>query len=134
MRNARKVFDYFHIAQNLNKAIGKVYSRERRTKGDIRKLLTKPRLFQKNIDKLKGKDHQTIEKFKELNTATAMAYQMRLSLQDNFKTKSEIKALLGLKAWISWVHNEAEREEWKYFLNSLNIHLAILQLPNLNDL
>jgi len=119
MRNARKVFDYFHIAQNLNKAIGKVCSRERRRKGDIRKLLKKPRLFQKNRDNLKEKDHQTIEKLKELNTATAMAYQMRLSLQDIFKMKSEIKALLGLKAWISWVHNEAEKEEWKYFLNPL---------------
>lgn len=116
MRNARKVFDYFHIAQNLNKAIGKVCARERRTKGDIRKLLRKPRVFQKNRDKLKEKEKETIDKLKELNTATAMAYQMRLSLQDIFKMESEVKALLGFKAWISWVQAEAEKDAWKYFL------------------
>lgn len=130
MPNATKVFDHFHVIQNVNKAIGKVCARERRKKGDIRELLKKPRTFQKNEDNLKDEEKKIIEKLKEMKTAMGKAHEMKLSLQDIFRTSSSVKALLGFKTWVKWVRQEAEVEGFEYLLdpmrrvaNSINKHL-----------
>ena len=54
-----------------------------------------------------------------MNTATGKAHQMKLNLQGIFRTSSSVKALLGFKAWIHWVKEEAKVEDFKYFLNPM---------------
>ena len=104
-RNAQVVFDKFHVIQNANKAVDNVRKAEIRLGGaGIWEALNKSQwLWRKNPENLTEKEQQRMAKIKDKNLCTAKAYQMRLVLQDIYRSADVETARHRFKVWCRWV-------------------------------
>ena len=119
MRNASKVFDHFHVIQNLNKAIGAVYRKEKSQSPQLQSIAIKTRILQRNEEDLKENDKAAIKELKKHNLCTGLAHRMKVSFQNIYKNKSALNAQISLRLWISWVKEEADKKEQKALLISM---------------
>lgn len=119
-RNAQVVFDKFHVVKNANEAVDKVRRAEIRRGGvDVWENLQKSQwLWRKNPDNLTEKEQARMAKIKDKNLLTAKAYQMRLVLQDIYRSANATEAEHRLRVWCRWV-NWVSRRQKKGIMNSM---------------
>lgn len=104
-RNAQVVFDKFHVIKNANEAVDKVRRTELRMGGQgVWEALSKSQwLWRKNPENLTDKEQERMAKIKDKNLCTAKAYQMRLVLQDIYRSANAGIARHRFKVWCRWV-------------------------------
>jgi transposase len=104
-RNAQVVFDKFHVIKNVSEAVDKVRRAEFRLGG--REVLAALRqsqwLWRKNPENLTEQERARLDKIKDKNLGTAKAYQMRLVLQDIYRSAHAGIAQHRLRVWCRWV-------------------------------
>jgi transposase len=125
-RNAQVVFDKFHVVQNANKAVDLVRRAEVRSGGfDARYALHKSQwLWRKNPEHLTEQEQARLARVKNKNLATAKAYQMRLVLQDIYRSPDATTARRRFRVWIRWVR-------WVTRFYRYNVFGAMGKLANL---
>src|SRR5437870_9519380 len=104
-RIAQVVFDKFHVIKNGNEAVDKVRRGEVRLGSQgVREALQKRQwLWRKNAENLTEKEQERMAKIKDKNLCTAKAYQMRLELQDIYRSAEAATARHRFKVWCRWV-------------------------------
>ncbi len=104
-RNAQVVFDKFHVIQNVSQAVDQVRMRELRAGGKgVWEALRQSRwLWRKNPENLTAQQQERLAEIKNKNLITAKAYQMRLVLQDIYRSADATSARRGFKVWCRWV-------------------------------
>ncbi len=104
-RNAQVVFDKFHLIKNANEAVDKVRRAEVRLggKGVWEALHKSQWLWRKNPENLSDQEQQRMAKIKDKNLGTAKAYQMRLVLQDIYRSANAATARHRFRVWCRWV-------------------------------
>jgi transposase len=104
-RNAQVVFDKFHVIKNANEAVDKVRRAEVRLGGQgVWEALRKSQwLWRKNPENLTDHEQARLAKIKDKNLGTAKAYQMRLVLQDIYRSADAATARHRFKVWCRWV-------------------------------
>lgn len=104
-RNAQVVFDKFHVIKNANEAVDKVRRAEVRLGGQgVWEALRKSQwLWRKNPENLTDLEQARLAKIKDKNLGTAKAYQMRLVLQDIYRSADAATARHRFQVWCRWV-------------------------------
>lgn len=105
-RNAQVVFDKFHVLQNANAAVDQVRRTELRTTREavVWQALHKSQwLWRKNPENLSPKEQVRLAGIDQKSLRTAKAYQMRLVLQDIYRSPSASVARQRLRVWCRWV-------------------------------
>jgi transposase len=104
-RHAQVVFDKFHVIKNAGEAVDKVRRAEIRLGGQgVWEALQKSRwLWRKNPENLSDQEQKRLGKIKDKNLGTAKAYQMRLVLQDIYRSADATTARQRFKVWCRWV-------------------------------
>jgi transposase len=104
-RNAQVVFDKFHVVQNANYAVDQVRRAEIRTGGQgVWEALQKTTwLWRKNPENLTEHEQKHLAKIEHKNLATAKAYQMRMVLQDIYRSPDAMTARRRFAVWVRWV-------------------------------
>jgi transposase len=104
-RNAQVVFDKFHLLANANKSVDQVRRAEFSVGGnDVRESLRQSQwLWRKNPENLDRDEQSRLAKIKEKNLCTGKAYQMRLVLQDIYRSSNATVAQKRFKVWCRWV-------------------------------
>jgi len=104
-RNAQVVFDKFHVIKNANEAVDKVRRAEVRLGGaGVWEALYKSQwLWRKNPENLTAQEQARLAGIKNKQLATAKAYQMRLVLQDIYRSPEAGAARHRFQVWCRWV-------------------------------
>jgi transposase len=104
-RNARVVFDKFHVIYNANQAVDKVRGREiRRGGAGVWEALRQSQwLWRKNPENLTEKEQKRLAQIQDKNLGTAKAYQMKLVLQDIYRSADATTARHRFQVWCRWV-------------------------------
>ncbi len=104
-KNARVVFDKFHVLANASKAVDQVRRAESQVGGqEARESLRKSQwLWRKNPENLNEEEAARLAKIEEKNLCTSKAYQMRLVLQDIYRSPTAGEAQKRFKIWCRWV-------------------------------
>jgi transposase len=104
-RNAQVVFDKFHVVQSANKAVDTVRRAEVRKGGNgVWEALQKTTwIWRKNPENLTEHQQEHLAKIEHKNLATAKAYQMRMVLQDIYRTPDATTARWRFRTWMRWV-------------------------------
>jgi transposase len=99
------VFDKYHVIASANKAVDKVRRAEVRLggKGVWESLHQSQWLWRKNPENLSAEEQERLGKIREKNLCTAKAYQMRLVLQDIYKSPTGTVARHRFRVWCRWV-------------------------------
>jgi len=103
--HAQVVFDKFHVIKNANEAVDKVRRAEVRLggKGIWEALYKSQWLWRKNPEHLTAEEQQRLAKIEDKNLGTAKAYQMRLVLQDIYRSPTVATARRRFQVWGRWV-------------------------------
>jgi len=108
--NAQVVFDKFHVIKLANEAVDQVRRAEmKRLPEEAAQMKRSRYLWLKNPQNLSDKQQASLDNLSELNLQTARAYQMRLNLQEIYRTPDCLRAHRRLKAWIRWTRMAAAR-------------------------
>jgi transposase len=104
-RNVQVVFDKFHVIKNANEAVDKVRRAEVRLGGQgVWEALHKSQwLWRKNPENLTDQEQARLAKIQDKNLGTAKAYQMRLVLQDIYRSANAAIARRRFQVWCRWV-------------------------------
>jgi transposase len=104
-RNAQVVFDKFHVSKNANEAVDKVRRAEVRLGGQgVWQALYKSQwLWRKNPENLNEEERVRLAKIEAKHLCTGKAYQMRLVLQDIYRSPDAQTASHRFKVWCRWV-------------------------------
>ena len=100
-RNAQVVFDKFHVIAHANQAVDEVR----------REALRQSQwLWRKNPENLTEHEAARLAKIDQKSLRTAKAYQMRLVLQDIYRSVSATEARRRFRVWCRWVRWVARRQ------------------------
>lgn len=104
-RNAQVVFDKFHVIMNVNQAVDQVRRAEVRLGGaGVWEALHRSQwLWRKNPENLTESEAALLAKIEQKNLRTAKAYQMRLVLQDIYRSATAAVARRRFGVWCRWV-------------------------------
>ncbi len=104
-RHARVVFDKFHVIKNANEAVDQVRRAEVRLGGEgVWEALHKSQwLWRKNPENLSPDEQARLSRIQDKNLCTAKAYQMRLVLQDIYRSAEAASARHRFRVWCRWV-------------------------------
>jgi transposase len=104
-RNAQVVFDKFHVIKNASEAVDRVRRAEVRLGGQgVWEALYKSQwLWRKNPENLTDLEQERLGKIKDKKLGTAKAYQMRLVLQDIYRSPEAATARRRFQVWCRWV-------------------------------
>ena len=104
-RHARVVFDKFHVIKNANEAVDQVRRAEVRLGGEgVWEALHKSQwLWRKNPENLSPDQQARLSRIQDKNLCTAKAYQMRLVLQDIYRSAEAASARHRFRVWCRWV-------------------------------
>ena len=111
-RNAQVVFDKFHVVMNVNKAVDQVRKAEVRRGGPgVWDALHKSQwLWRKNPENLTEKETARLAGIDQNSLRTAKAYQMRLVLQDIYRSSTQTEARHRFGVWCRWVRWVASKQ------------------------
>ena len=111
-RNAQVVFDKFHVIAHANKAVDEVRRAEVRLggKGVWEALYKSQWLWRKNPENLTENEQTRLAKIDQKNLRTAKAYQMRLVLQDIYRSPEATTARRRFGVWCRWVRGVARQQ------------------------
>ena len=104
-RNAQVVFDKFHVIAHANAGVDEVRRAEVRLGGTgVWEALKQSQwLWRKNPENLTEKEQTRLAKIDQKSLRTAKAYQMRLVLQDIYRSATATEARQRFKVWCRWV-------------------------------
>jgi transposase len=104
-RNAQVVFDKFHVIGHANQAVDEVRRAEVRLGGvGVWEALRRSQwLWRKNPENLTENEQARLAKIDQKNLRTAKAYQMRLVLQDIYRSPEATTARWRFQVWCRWV-------------------------------
>jgi len=104
-RNAQVVFDKFHVIQKASLAVDNVRRIELQVgPPGVRQALGKTLwLWRKNPENLTPSQQERLEGIRDKGFCTAKAYQMRLALQDIYRTAEVATARHRFRVWCRWV-------------------------------
>jgi transposase len=113
-RNAQVVFDKFHVIANASQKVEKIRRREIRSgRGGVLEALRKSQwLWRKNPENHSPEEKARLAKIQDKNLETAKAYQMRLVLQDIYRSPHAEQARWRFKVWCRWVRWVARFKSW----------------------
>ena len=119
-RHAQVVFDKFHVIMNVNKAVDQVRRAEVRLGGaGVWAALHKSQwLWRKNPENLTEPEAARLAGIDQKSLRTAKAYQMRLVLQDIYRSATATVARQRFRVWCRWVRWVA-RKQPKNLLRSM---------------
>ena len=119
-RNAQVVFDKFHVIAHANQAVDEVRRAEVRLGGaGVWEALRHSQwLWRKNPENLTENEAARLAKIDQKSLRTAKAYQMRLVLQDIYRSVSATEARRRFRVWCRWVRWVA-RQQPKNLLRSM---------------
>jgi transposase len=119
-RHAQVVFDKFHVLLNVNKAVDQVRQAEVRLggKGVWEALHKSQWLWRKNPENLTDQEAARLAGIDQKSLRTAKAYQMRLVLQDIYRSPTASVARWRFRVWCRWVRWVA-RPQPKNLLRSM---------------
>jgi len=122
-RNAQVVFDKFHVIKNVGEAVDKVRQAEVRAGGPgVWESLHKSQwLWRKNPENLTDKEQARLAKIQDKNLCTAKAYQMRLVLQDIYRSSDAATARHRFKVWCRWVRWVARFYRFNLFASMVKV-------------
>jgi transposase len=122
-RNAQLVFDKFHVLSQANLAVDQVRQREVRAGGsEVWQALRQTQwIWRKNPENLSDKQKARLARIQNKNLCTAKAYQMRLVLQDIYRSVDVGQAKHRLLIWCRWVR-------WVAHLFKKNLFASMLRL------
>jgi len=122
-RNAQVVFDKFHVIKNVGEAVDKVRQAEVRAGGPgVWEWLHKSQwLWRKNPENLTDKEQARLAKIQDKNLCTAKAYQMRLVLQDIYRSSDAATARHRFKVWCRWVRWVARFYRFNLFASMVKV-------------
>jgi transposase len=122
-RHAQVVFDKFHVIKNAGEAVDKVRRAEVRLGGQgVWEALHKSQwLWRKNPENLTAKEQARLAGIKDKNLCTAKAYQMRLVLQDIYRSAEATTARHRFKVWCRWVRWVARFYQGGLFTSMLKL-------------
>jgi transposase len=122
-RNAQVVFDKFHVIKNVGDAVDKVRQAEVRVGGQgVWESLHKSQwLWRKNPENLTDKEQARLAKIQDKNLCTAKAYQMRLVLQDIYRSSDAATARHRFKVWCRWVRWVARFYRFNLFASMVKV-------------
>lgn len=120
-RNARIVFDKFHVIANASKAVETVRQHETRLgrpeiTADLRRTQW---LWRKNPSRHSPEEQARLAKIQNKNLATAKAYRMRLILQDIYHSLNARMARRRLEAWSRWIRRVARHHQPDWILGPM---------------
>ncbi len=103
-RNAEVVFDKFHVIAHANQAVDEVRRAEVRLGGaGVWEALRRSQwLWRKNPEHLTESEQARLAQIEQKNLRTAKAYQMRLVLQDIYRSASTAMARRRFRVWCRW--------------------------------
>ena len=121
--NAQVVFDKFHVIKNISEAVDKVRQAEVRVGGPgVWESLHKSQwLWRKNPENLTDKEQARLVKIQDKNLCTAKAYQMRLVLQDIYRSADAATARHRFKVWCRWVRWVARFYKFNLFASMVKV-------------
>jgi len=121
-RNAAVVFDKFHVIAQVNKAVEAVRKAEVRLgdQGVWQWLYKSQWLWRMNPEQLTPEQAERLAQIQNKNLSTAKAYQMRLVLQDIYKSPTREQAHRRLLIWCRWVR-------WVARLHNPRLFAAMVQ-------
>ena len=113
-KNAKIVFDKFHVIMNANEAVDSVRQIEfRKGNVDIKDQLEKSRwLWLKNPKNLTEAQEEHMGRIDHDMLVTSKAYQMRLALQKIYNCTTAAYAAKRFTAWCRWVRKQAAKTKW----------------------
>lgn len=122
-RNAQVVFDKFHVIKNANEAVDKVRRAEVSLGGPgVWEALHKSQwLWRKNPENLTDQEQARLAKIQDKNLYTAKAYQMRLVLQDIYRSAEATTAKRRFQVWIRWVRWVARFYKHNVFVSMVKL-------------
>lgn len=125
-RNAQVVFDKFHVITHANQAVDEVRRAEVRLGGaGVWEALRQSQwLWRKNPENLTEKEQTRLAKIDQKSLRTAKAYQMRLVLQDIYRSASATEARQRFRVWCRWVR-------WVARLQPKNVLRAMVKVADL---
>jgi len=140
LKNARVVFDRFHVMNRVNKAIELVRREEQRDNEALKKSRF---LWLKNPKNLTAKQEARLETLKWLDLRTARAYQIKLALARFWEIADPAEALSYLKRWYFWAtHSRLQpviqaartiKHYWKGVVNFLDARVTNGMVEGLNS-
>lgn len=110
-KNARIVYDKFHVIAHANKAVDLVRRSESQSdRKKVREALAKSRwIWLKNPKNLTRKEKARLKRIDQDMLQTGKAYQMRLALQEIYQIDSVVEAAKRFSEWCRWVRREANK-------------------------
>lgn len=122
-RNAQFVFDKFHVIKRANEAVDRVRKAEIRWGGEeVWEALHKSLwLWRKNPENLTEREEERLAGIQHKNLCTAKAYQMRLVLQDIYRSANATMARHRFKVWCRWVRWVARFYKSSIFLSMVRL-------------
>jgi transposase len=128
-RNARVVFDKYHVIANVGLAVDEV--RKMETVGGTvaarQQLQDTQWLWRKNPENLSESQRLRMESLRSQHLWTAKAYQMRLALQDIYAQPHEGHAREAFLNWCHWVRDVAAVAPATIFRSMLRAAKTILR-------
>lgn len=111
-RNAKIVYDKFHVIAHVNEAVDLVRRSEAQSgRPLVRTVLAKSRwLWLKNPENLTRKQRTRLRSIDQDMLQTGRAYQMRLALQEIYNLDSASVAAKRFGEWCRWVRREANKQ------------------------
>jgi transposase len=111
-RNAKIVYDKFHVIAHANDAVDWVRRDETRSgRAAAREALAKSRwIWLKNPENLTEKEQKRLSRIDQEMLQTARAYQMRLALQEIYELNDVVVATQRFAEWCRWVREESGKE------------------------
>lgn len=127
-RNAQVVFDKFHVIAHANHAVDQVRRAEVRLGGaGVWAALKQSQwLWRKNPENLTAKEQTRLAKIDQKSLHTAKAYQMRLVLQDIYRSASAPEARQRFRVWCRWVR-WVVRQKPKHVLRAMGKVAAMVE-------
>ena len=122
-RNAQVVFDKFHVIKNVGEAVDKVRQAEVRVGGPgVWESLRKSQwLWRKNREPDRQRTSAPQAEIQDKNLCTAKAYQMRLVLQDIYRSSDAATARYRFKVWCRWVRWVARFYRFNLFASMVKV-------------
>ena len=97
---AAMIFDRFHVVKLANAAVDTIRRQEAKTNDELKQTRY---LWLSNPVNLTDAKKQKLATIQAMNSATAMAYQMKLNLQELWTLPNRQTATAHLEAWCKWV-------------------------------
>jgi transposase len=126
----------------MNEALDKVRKEEQKSDPELKYTRY---LWLKNLDKLSVSKARKIASLRDSNKKTAKAYQLKLNLQDIYKTaNNKVDAMIMLEKWYKWaVRCRLEpvkafartiKANWSGILNHFDSNLTNAALEGMNSI